>query len=506
MTTLHVTVEFHEDETFASFVSRLAAANSALSAQTFCQHMGLRFQSLVDGEPESVSRLLSLARQQHKARAIGVGSRDERTFQFGNETMLRSNLSRSRLRACPHCLEQDEATGTGPTGTRAYGRLTWLPTFVRTCAEHGAFLASLPDPIHFGSPHDFAARVRLARDSWDEFRRNASPATPSEYEFYVRDRLLGRGQAPNWMDEFPLYVAGRLTEITGAILNHGRNFVAGDLTEREWLEAGRAGFAITSAGPTEFADFLRSLHDRFWEGNADFGGRVIYGRLYEMLAHENEDAAYDPIRELIKETAVASLPIGPDHQLFGIASPRRWHSVHTATKEFGLHHKTARKMFVAAGLIETDSETPDGRLLAEAGKVEAFIRRWQSSLKTDAAMKRVNIGRSSWEILLKEGYVTPLIPDYAAHGVAPLFPSDELERFDAKLGKVAPSASECQPDFVGLTTAAKRTSSRLADLLAALFAGEIDFAYTHSEIGGFDGVRVSVDDAFRGLNAVGKLR
>jgi hypothetical protein len=90
--------------------------------------------------------------------------------------------------------------------------------------------------------------------------------------------------------------------------------------------------------------------------------------------------------------------------------------------------------------------------------------------------------------------------------VTPLFPSDELDRFNAKLGEVAPTASECQPDFIGLTTAAERTSSRLAELLAALFAGEIDFAHTHSEIGGFDGARVSVDEAFRGLNTIGKLR
>lgn len=115
MTTLQVTVEFHEDETFSSFVSRLAAANSAPSAQVFCQHMGVRLQSLVDGEPEVVSRLLSLSRQQHKAQAAGVGSRDERTFQFGNETLLRSSLSRSRLRVSPQCLDQDESTGSGPT-------------------------------------------------------------------------------------------------------------------------------------------------------------------------------------------------------------------------------------------------------------------------------------------------------------------------------------------------------------------------------------------------------
>ena len=500
MATLQVTVEFHEDETFSSFVSRLAAANSAPSAQVFCQHMGLRFQSLIDGDPEAVSRLLSLAGQQRKAGAIGVSSRDDRTFLFGDETMLRSNLSRSRLRVCAHCLDQDEATSRGPVGTRAYGRVTWLPSFVRTCDEHGTLLTLLPDPVKFGSPHDFAARVRLARAGWHRLRRDAAPATPSDFEFYVRKRILGSEQSPIWLDRFPLYVAGRLTEITGATLNHGRSFASGDLSDQDWLEAGRAGFKVTSAGPDAFAEFLVTLHDRFWKGNADFGGRAIYGRLYEMLAHENEDQAYDPIRTLIRDTAAASLPIGPDHRLFGVASPRRWHSVHTATKEFALHHKTARKMFAAAELIVPDDGTADGRLLMKASDVETFVQRWQSSLKTDAARERVNIGRSSWEIVLQEGYVTPLISNFREQGVAPLYPIEHLEAFIKKLAIAAPLRGDGDAGFVNLTTAVKRATTRLSRVLDLLFKRRLPTAFTVDGERGFDAVRVSPAEVVRALN------
>lgn len=500
MNTLHVTVDFKEDESFASFVSRVAAANGTQSAQTFCQHMGLQFQALVDGDPTSVTRMLGLCRQSDKAFAVGVGGRDERTYTFGTETLLRSNLSRRHLRACPRCLEEDEAVGAGPTGSRAYGRLTWLPTFIRTCPEHRTYLVPLPDPVQFGSPHDFAARVRLARRSWDAFRDAATPAAPSDFERYIANRLLGRRHPPIWLDEFPLYAAGKLTETVGAIVNQGRNFITGHLTNAEWLEAGRTGFEITSAGPAAFADFLRSLHDKFWDGDGDFGGRLIYGRLYEMLAHENEDPAYDPIRDLIREAAVASLPIGPDHLLFGAPSPRRWHSVHSATKEFGLHHRTARKMLAAARLIPSDDETADSRTLVDAAEMEAFIRRWQSSLKTDAARERVNIGRSSWEIVLKEGYVKPLIEDYKEHGVAPLFPVDELDRFLARLEAVAPVGTTSEVDFVSLPSAAKRATTRLAQILEFLFEGRLESAYTEPGACGFEGVRVSVPETIQAWN------
>lgn len=499
--TLQVTVEFHEDETLSSFVSRLAAANSAPSAKVFCQHMGLRFQSLVDGDQSQVEKLLFLSRQQHKVGSAGVGCRDERTFQFGRETLLRSTLTRSRLRVCAHCLDRDETIGHGPSGTRAYGRLTWLPSFVRTCAEHSIFLTPLPDPIGFGSPHDFAARVSSARAGWSDFRQQCLPAKPSEFELYVRNRIVGSRQSSIWLDEFPLYVAGRLTEITGAILTHGRNFVTGNLTDRDWLEAGRAGFKFTSAGPDAFVEFLKTLHDRFWQGNADFGGRFIYGRLYEMLAHENEDPAYDQIRELIRETAVASLPIGPDHKLFGIASPRRWHSVHTAAKQFGLHHSTARKMFAAAKLFVLDDEIADGRLLMKATDVETFVRRWQFSFKTDAARERLNIGRSSWDIVMEQGYVTPLISNYRDHGVAPLFPIECLEAFVRKLETAAPVGRGVKADSVDLSTAVKRASTRLSLVLELLFQGRLPSACSLPDQKGFNAVRVSLAEILSALKA-----
>ncbi|MHC2297976.1 TniQ family protein [Rhizobium mongolense] len=499
MSTLQVTVDFNEDESFASFVSRVAAANGTQSAQAFCQHLGLQFQALVDGDPASVSRMLGLCRQGEKMHAPGVTLRDERTYTFGRETLLRSNMSRRHLRVCPRCLEDDEAAGKGPSGTRAYGRIGWLPTFVRTCSKHEAYLVPLPQPEQFGSPHDFAARVRLSRASWETFLADSTPAVPSGFERYVSDRLLGRPRQPIWIDELPLYAAGKLTETVGAIVNHGRSFVTGNLTNAEWLEAGRSGFAITSDGPAAFAEFLRSLHDRFWNGDGDFGGRVIYGRLYEMLAHENEDPAYDPIREIIRETAVASLPIGPDHRLFGLASPRRWHSVHSATKEFGLHHKTARKIFAAARLIPCDDNTADSRTLVDAVEIETFIHRWQSSLKTDAAREYVNIGRSSWEIVLSEGYVKPLIEDHKAHGVAPLFPLDELDRFVTRLESVAP-VRPTSDEFVSLPSAAKRASVRMAQILEFLFAGRLESAYTEAGARGFDGVRISVPEVFLAWN------
>ncbi|MDX0907693.1 hypothetical protein GOL75_14365 [Sinorhizobium medicae] len=501
MSTLHVAPVFHDDELFSNYVSRVAAANGARSAVEFCQDMGLRFQSLVDGDGPSVNRMLELTRQEHRANAVGIARREDRTLTFGSETLLRSNLSRHRLRVCPHCLDEDEASDCGYLGARAYGRLAWLPAFVRTCRTHGSMLVPLPEAAGFGSVHDFSARLELARPTWRRYVQASASAESSDFELYVENRLHGREREAIWLDRLPLYAAGRLTEIVGATITHGRDFVTASLGERDWLDAGRRGFEVTSQGPTVFQEFLRTLHDKFRDRQGDFGGRLIYGRLYEMLAHENEDVVYDPIRDLIRETAVSSLPIGPDHRLFGVSSPRRWHSVRSVTKEFGLHHKTARKMLVAADLIDPDTNTDDSRTLVEAGEMETFVRRWQSSLKTDAAREYVNISRSSWEIVLKEGYVKPLIENYRQQGVAPLFPLDELDRFVARLEAVAPVGTTSNSDFVSLPSAAKRASVRLAQILQLLFDGGLKSAFTEAGVCGFGSVRVSVPETILALQS-----
>ncbi|MDW9668764.1 hypothetical protein GOB27_19490 [Sinorhizobium meliloti] len=494
MSTLHVAPVFHEDELFSNYVSRVAAANGARSAVEFCQDMGLQFQSLVDGDGPSVNRMLELTRQEHRANAVGIARREGRTLTFGSETLLRSNLSRHRLRVCPHCLDEDEASDCGYRGARAYGRLAWLPAFVRTCRTHGSMLVPLPEAAGFGSVHDFSARLELARPAWRRYVQAAASAESSDFELYVENRLLGREREAVWLDRLPLYAAGRLTEIVGATITHGRDFVTASLGERDWLEAGRRGFEVTSAGPDAFQEFLRSLHDKFWDRQGDFGGRLIYGRLYETLAHENKDVVYDVIRDLIRETAVSSLPIGPDHRLFGVSSPRRWHSVRSVTKEFGLHHKTARKMLMAGGLIPKGDDATDSRSLIDAKAAVSFVQRWQSSLKTDAAQEYVNISRSSWEIVLKEGYVKPLIEDYRERGVAPLFPVEELYRFIVRLEAVAPVRTSSESDFVNLPTAAKRMSARLSQILGLLFENKLEAAYTVSGTRGFEGIRVSVPD------------
>ena len=496
MNVLHVAPEFHSDEVFSNYVSRVALANGARSATEFCQDMGLRFQSLVDGDGPSVARLLGLTRQQHRAGSVGIARRDGRILSFGTEALMRSNLSRQRLRVCPHCLDEDEADGSGPGGARAYGRLTWMPSFIRTCAKHGNLLVPLPEPVSFGSPPAFSARLRLARLSWRRYVQAAASAEASDFELYVENRILGRGSDGIWLDRFPLYAAGRLAELVGAVITHGRDFVTDSLSEGDWLEAGRSGFEVLSAGPESFGEFLKTLHDRFWNRQGDFGGRSVYGRLYEMLAHENEDPVYDPVRDLIRETAVASLPIGPDHAPFGVSSPRRWHSVRSLTKEFGLHHKTARKMLVAAGLVpQVDVDSADSRTLIDAHVAEAFVRRWQSSLKTDAAREYVNITRSSWEIVLQEGYVKPLIADYAHHGVAPLFSVEELDAFLMKLSELAPSAGNVPAGLMSLRAVAKALNCRLAPLLALLFAGRLQSARSTCPAGGFEGVLVGCDEA-----------
>jgi hypothetical protein len=86
-----------------------------------------------------------------------------------------------------------------------------------------------------------------------------------------------------------------------------------------------------------------------------------------------------------------------------------------------------------------------------------------------------------------------------------LFPLDELDRFLARLYSVAP-VKAASDEFVSLTTAAKRASVGLAQMLEYLFGGRLESSYREASVRGFDGIRVSVPEVFQASNTRTQLK
>jgi hypothetical protein len=77
----------------------------------------------------------------------------------------------------------------------------------------------------------------------------------------------------------------------------------------------------------------------------DWGLRLAFGRLYEWLAHESDDAAYEPLRDIIRRHVIETMPLGPGDDVFGReVTVRRLHSVRSASLEMDVHPKRLRKL------------------------------------------------------------------------------------------------------------------------------------------------------------------
>lgn len=363
----------HDDESPASACSR-AGILAGRSARDLCLDIGITFQGVVDGAPETLGTL-ALAFRREDGRLPGlpvVGS--GRRFAISGEAFTRETLSRKALRVCPRCVAADVADDAGPREARPYARTLWSVASLRTCPVHRCQLVVASTDGRPQALHDFAKLVEPVLDRILEEPVPEMPVQPPGLEKHLLDRLAGR-QVEGWLAQFPAYAACRIAEVVGAVACHGTRFRQSALGEPEWHRAGATGFAIVDAGPASIGGFLDGLAVSFSSGSAEWGPRAMYGRLYEWLAHESEDAAYDPLRRVMREHVIATLPVGPGDELFGIpVETRRIHSVHSFAAEIGRHPKTARKLLRAAALIDESSDgVSDERVLVDAAAAQRIL-------------------------------------------------------------------------------------------------------------------------------------
>ncbi|NRP73914.1 hypothetical protein ILFOPFJJ_04832 [Ensifer psoraleae] len=432
MTTLSITVPFHDDETIASYASRLAAANYASGVREFCGHMGLNHQKLIDGEPEEVARLMALADYELRSSDKRVVKRNGLFHEINGEVLARSSFLRSRLRHCPHCLAEDYENGSGVVTSRPYGRLAWCVTFIRTCPRHNVLL-QLTERSSLEGGHDIAAMIA----AWQRDPNVHPPAArciQTDFESYVTERLWGRWDRRSWLDSLPLYVAGKMCEMVGATIRLGKRFVFDDLSEMDWVDSAQVGFEVLCKGEDAFRSFLEGLHSDFWDGEGDTGGRHLYGRLYERLAYESDDPAFDCVRAIMREVALSSIPFGPGDDMFGPVIERRFHTIQSASKEFNLHPLTLRKLLLKVGVIGTSAKdlTPD-RILVPKDVVADVVAKYTSGMNWSKAWLYLNSGRTLWNTLTHGGYIPRAFADGHETGLGPIYAKSDLDAFLARM-------------------------------------------------------------------------
>ncbi|MBY3201373.1 TniQ family protein [Rhizobium laguerreae] len=405
MNRLSEIINFNAGETVASYCSRLAAACGYRHARSFGADLGFRFQGLAVGCNDDIDKFGSVVGVPTSFLTPGIISSDKRFSLVAGQLLSRASMQRQRLRFCPYCVLGDECQKGGRRGFRSFGRVDWLVKSIRCCEDHRVQLMTCdkdPPPVFI---HDFAANLAQLGD----VRRMLSDVEfmkPDSLQRYVKERLRGKQTEAAWLDSLPLYVAVRLCETVGTAERHGTHFHTSNINEHEWSACAGAGYDLLRGGEQDFRDYLRRQVRCFYGKLSDMGGRSIFGRLYERLAHETDDKAFDPIRQIMRDVALDSLPLGPGDEFFGPVSERRLHSVQSASIEFGVHPKRLQKLLVNAGLVPTeDKARTSERILLDADAMAKFAVEAKMSLDVPDAKSHLGAGRIQFEILVKHGYI-----------------------------------------------------------------------------------------------------
>jgi hypothetical protein len=460
--------------------------------------MDLSFQGIVDGDVQALEALALRTRANPGSLAAGAVVRiGERRYSIRNQALVRDGLSRKALRVCPHCLLNDLDKRTDPLAVRPFGRAVWLIDSIRTCPHHSVGLIAVADDGHPQRVHDFANLIQHALPRMAQVAEEAPRRSMSVFERHLLDRCEGleTKHAP-FLQSLPFYAAAKICEVIGAIVTHGIRFRVERLTDSEWYHAGAAGFQIASGGEDGIRTFLSSLQDRFASTKGDWGPRLVFGRLYEWLAHESEDDAYQPLRNIIQRHVIETMPIGPGEEIFGQeVTVRRLHSVRSASLETGAHPKRLRKLLHAAGHVSLESlALSDERVMFDALETKDFLARVSEAMNLRQAGEYLNAPRPHERLLVDAGFIQPFVRGGTGSLRDFAFAKRDLDAFLERLLERASDEGAIDGTLVPILNAAKRACCSSVEIVHLILDLKLTRIGRRSGVAGYLSVLVDPEE------------
>lgn len=472
MRRLPLTIPFQPGETPMSFASRLAARNGT-RARGLCHDFGLRFQGVVDGDPETLQGIAGLAGiDPAPLLANAFVKTGPLQWTFRGHVLHRTALRRERIAICPACALADiQAAPALRPPVASHGRAIWLLDVVRTCPEHRRPLVIASDDLQSSHLHDFAHHFaavlpRLAKLA------SAPRRDPGPLETYAVGRLHGRAASP-LLDPMPLAAAVRLCETAGAVALFGPKVDLKALSGNDRHAAGGVGFTAISAGPDALPSFLDGLIAKVRPRARQDGPGVAFGRLFDLFRVTRNEPEFDAVRGAARAYILENFPLDHTHKILGHAiERRRVHTLHTLAKETAVHPKTLRKHLRAAGLVtEAQMAMSDNNVRIEAGRAIEIARQLEGTLSLAEAMVHINAPRAQMDVLIKAGFITPQ-QRMTGFGAQNRYAIADLDAFLARLRRKAQTAAR-PASSCAIPTAAKRCCCSAAEIVRTIFDGKL---------------------------------
>ncbi|WDZ81362.1 TniQ family protein (plasmid) [Ensifer adhaerens] len=478
----------HSDETIASYCSRTAAVNGLPKAAVFASHLGFSFRGLANGNRADVDTFADAVGLSYDELRHALMVTDGTRLWIGGECVPRTQLQRQRLRFCPHCVVEDETIGTGRRGTRAYARVNWSVSAIRTCLLHRTKLVT-SEKTSRSAVYDFTARLNWERPTMQAHVEDAEAQEPSRLEHYVAGRLVGAASAGALLDVMPLYAAIKTTEWVGAAALFGTKISFEEVTDAQWHQAGKAGFDIMCEGESSVRSFFASLCSDYFSNRVSMHPAAVFGKLYRLLKSRESDPGFECVRQICREVAVTQLPYGPGDEVFAPVLERNWHTVGTAAKAHGLAVPEVRTLFRAGGLLPSIPGERQKRTLVEAHIADKLLEDARNALSFGQARELLGMNIEDFRAMIDLGCLKPLLTIRDGGHMIPYFARTELGRFQSDL-RDRVTMESFSPGMTSIGDAARRARCTVKDVIKLLFDRKLQKVGLNERAPGFAGLLV----------------
>lgn len=446
-------------ESATSFASRLARRNGVRRLVTFCSDVGLDYSQLMNGAPAEIERLAALGGADHRAlqfwtpRLMGEG-----WFKLGNASLKFTCFQRTSARVCPACLsDAHQRPDRGPGGH--FG--LWQLESIRTCGVHGCLLEPL-------------APVGHGRDAFDSVSLldGYTPGLPTyvegnerRLEAWLIERIsLGRGRG--WFDDMPIHVAAQTAENLGALMTLGADAKRSEISARDWLRAGAAGFEVMRNGLDAMLATLREI-----QSLTPIDARLHRHRFrlfYNWLRDRDEDPAFDVIRDSVRDYIWSNFPVAEGSIILGVPAPeQRVHTPATAAAVSGVSRWKIEKHLIQRGIARPRGNGQGVHLHAypTAETISEITAQVDAMISATRAGEILGVTLATLRLLREKGLVppAPACPKGASY-----FEEGEVSGFLKKLRNLTKPKAEAPQDAVPFREAALQCQTSLAEVVACV--------------------------------------
>jgi hypothetical protein len=486
-------------EPAAGFAARLAVLNGRRMNE-FLRDMLIPPRSIDKGEDEAVRTLAAVG---------GVDGDDLVRYSphphltqddfhvVAGETLGYRRIFRNFFRFCPHCVAEDLATFEGPEVARPWLRLEWTLAAIRSCRTHDVYL-TVTSPIRRRfEPFDFAETMETHLPNLERLKAESEHAPPFQFQEWVMERVDGLRDASDWLDRFPLYVGIEWCESLGLSILQPSKVKVETLTPAEWAEAAEAGFKVASKGTEAIRELLATFNDAELDTRGFWGPRDTYGYAYGMLQRTMKDPEFEPIRELVRDFAIDTLPIEPGTDVLGtVVDKPRVMTIRTAGRMSGASDRSIRTLFERHGLAKEAlaKGLRNHRVTVRTADVEDMLQKLKGALTAPQVMEQLKIPRNHLAALIEIGALKTVTGSENFRDAKHRFAQSDIDDMIRRLLDGAEMVQEIGPRQMSVIDARKVATTSLEHVLSMVFEGKLKWKGRRVGRTDYDALLIDADE------------